>query len=275
MNQDGQQQFESEFDKHMREMFVAYVDKFMMKGNNRTTIIFRFNGKHTTVLAIPITSNEACFEREAKRHDWVDKSFPTIEKKRGMVEFLFKQFPELKTADIWKDVGIETPTGFTCSMADFAGLGTNQLQKIRSILKHNYNIDLNYSGIILDQVDEEIGMDYFEIMADEFINEKKDKEDEICPYYTVNVKNEVCSEIDMYILKKVLNEDTKSLNLNYTAPSNENGMTVLFGGDHGKGAFRMHCKIHLHSPKERKNKKKLSYQCPMIQIAYICYRIQL
>ena len=97
-------------------------------------------------------------------------------------------------------------------------------------------------------------MDYFEVMVDEFLLEKEGEKTKEIPFYTVNVKNEICSEIDLYLLNKVLNDDTKTLKLNYEAPSNKNGITVLFGGDHGKGAFRMHCKIHLSSPQERKMK---------------------
>ena len=55
--------------------------------------------------------------------------------------------------------------------------------------------------------------------------------------------------------------------LDCCAPSNEKGITILLGGDHGQRHFRFHAKIHLSSPQERKDRGELSHQCPMVQIA--------
>ena len=41
-------------------------------------------------------------------------------------------------------------------------------------------------------------------------------------------------------------------------------MTVLFGGDHGDNHCPISCKINLSSPAIRKQKKQLSYQCPIV-----------
>ena len=47
------------------------------------------------------------------------------------------------------------------------------------------------------------------------------------------------------------------------------GVTVLFGGDHGDKNCPISCKINLSPPTVRKEKKNLSYWCPVIQFASV------
>jgi hypothetical protein len=67
-------------------------------------------------------------------------------------------------------------------------------------------------------------------------------------------------------LSKQRGEEVSEIpSIDYCAPSNEKGITILLGCDHGQQHFRFHAKIHLSSPQEHRG--KLSYQCPMVQIA--------
>lgn len=47
------------------------------------------------------------------------------------------------------------------------------------------------------------------------------------------------------------------------------GVTILIGGDHGDHHCPISCKINLSSPEDRKQKKNLGYQCPVVQFASI------
>jgi len=59
-------------------------------------------------------------------------------------------------------------------------------------------------------------------------------------------------------------------NVDYGAPGfDEEGVMVLFGGDHGAGACPCMLKLNFSSPVERKNWKELNYWCPTVQIASI------
>jgi hypothetical protein len=47
------------------------------------------------------------------------------------------------------------------------------------------------------------------------------------------------------------------------------GVTVLFGGDHGDQNCPISCKLNMSPPEQRKELKKLGYQCPFITFASV------
>jgi hypothetical protein len=68
---------------------------------------------------------------------------------------------------------------------------------------------------------------------------------------------DICREIEGHLFKLILSPSDGAAvseipSLDYCAPSNEKGITILFGGDHGDQYFQFHAKIHLTSPMERK-----------------------
>ena len=97
-------------------------------------------------------------------------------------------------------------------------------------------------------------------------------------YFTTDIMKDMTRLIDLHIESNMLLQDIDPTNplcnenfpiMDYKSPGNDKGVTVLLGGDHGMGAFRMHMKLNLSSPYARKKDGNLSYQCPMIQIGYI------
>ena len=95
---------------------------------------------------------------------------------------------------------------------------------------------------------------------------------QVCQFFNTHLDEDICLEIEGHLFKRLLSpadgtavSDTPSLD--YCAPSNEKGITILLGGDHGDRYFRFHAKIHLTSPMEKKKRRDLSYECPIVQIA--------
>ena len=254
---------------HIRQAFIEYVDQYLM-GRVRVTIIYRWNGRDTKIVSCPHTLTKDTFIRHAKRVHWVDQLLTTHEMRLGMVTYLFQHYPELKGDELVKEIGITAPTSFSCAITEYANLGRNQFDKIRTILYRMFNFRMIVSQAVLDKIDAQSGWsDNFKMQTGEYIHERKKKDAENCQFYFLDIKKEISSEIDMYIYVKNEDGETDDLSLSYNAPSNKDGITILFGGDHGKGAFRMHTKVHLTSPQERKERKQLSFHCPILQIAYV------
>jgi hypothetical protein len=57
--------------------------------------------------------------------------------------------------------------------------------------------------------------------------------------------------------------------LDYEAPGNPKGITVLAGDNHGDVAFCYHYKFHFSTPQMRTAVGDLFYQCPRLQCAFI------
>jgi hypothetical protein len=107
---------------------------------------------------------------------------------------------------------------------------------------------------------------------------KEKKQPEQVYYWNSKLSSEIEAEVDLYLQhlfvldstdQQYKNESDFPL-LDYVGDGFPNpGMTVLFGGDHGDKNCPISCKINLSPPTIRKQKKQLSYQCPIVVFANV------
>jgi hypothetical protein len=86
--------------------------------------------------------------------------------------------------------------------------------------------------------------------------------------------HEIEAEVNLYIRHLFLLDTDNELNaiplLDYVADGfDQPGVMVLFGGDHGDKHCPISCKINLSSPTVQKEKRQLSYQCPVVVFASV------
>jgi hypothetical protein len=98
---------------------------------------------------------------------------------------------------------------------------------------------------------------------------KEKKPPEQVHYWNSKLSNEIEAEVDLYLQHLFLLDANNQLNeipiLDYVADGFARpGVTVLFGGDHGDKHCPISCKINLSPPTVRKDKRQLSYECPVV-----------
>lgn len=101
---------------------------------------------------------------------------------------------------------------------------------------------------------------------------KEKKAPEQVYYWNAKLSNEIEAEADLYLRHLFSeNKDNNTMpSLDYFAKGFEKqGITVLFGGDHGDKNCPISCKMNMSPPELRKTKEDLGYHCPVIQFASI------
>jgi hypothetical protein len=241
---------------------------------NRAFTIERHNGKDTVVVARPSSKDPNSFVWKADRSKWVDKLLPTTYV-NGMRMYLaakhsenYKKVAELYSLKVQKRV----PTTKTLAITSEVRLGDRQLQKLRQYLKLE-GVLLELSPKVIDKIDQEVGIrtETGPIFG-EYGHFEVSKEPRVCQFFNTRLDKDICREIEGHLFKLILSPSDGAAvseipSPDYCAPSNEKGITILLDGDHGDRYFRFHAKIHLTSPMERKKRRDLSYECPIIQIA--------
>jgi hypothetical protein len=241
---------------------------------NRAFTIERQNGKDTVVVARPSWKDPNSFVWEADCSKWVDKLLPDATYVNGMCMYLaakhsenYKKVAELYSLKVQKRV----PTTKTLAIASEVRLGDMQLQKLRQYLKLE-GVLLELSHKVIDKIDQEVGIrTETDPIFGEYEHFEVSKEPQVCQFFNTRLDEDICCVIEGHLFKLILSPSdgaavSEILSLDYCAPSNEKGITILLGGDHGDRYFPFHAKIHLTSPMERKKRRNLSYECPIVQI---------
>jgi hypothetical protein len=109
----------------------------------------------------------------------------------------------------------------------------------------------------------------------DYVDDKGNVIEENIKYWTTDPGEEACIMIQNHCAEMLDTLDkagaplTILVCLDYEAPGNPKGITVLAGGDHGNVAFCYHYKFHLSSPQMHNAIGDLSHQCPRVQCAFI------
>jgi hypothetical protein len=132
---------------------------------------------------------------------------------------------------------------------------------------------LELNSKVLKKIDKEVGIGpETDPVFGTYEHFEDNREPQLCQFYNTRLDEDICLEIESHLFK-ILSSPTRGAavseipSIDYCAPGNRKGVTILLGGDHDDRYFRFHAKIHLSSPMERKACNDLSYQCPIVQVA--------
>jgi hypothetical protein len=246
------------------------------------------NGRRLLVVLPPDTQAVSSFEQEACRTKWVTIMLNNEERVDGMLSHLAKTYPEnferigrnrkLST----REVALNTVQ--TIALARVGRLNDVRMKKIKSFLRHMGKINLQLSVKEQERIDVAVGLYRTkEITFGCYLHEwstnkgKEKKAPEQVHYWNANLSNEIEVEADLYLHHLFL--ENKNNNdcpfpippcLDYdTNGFEKKGVTVLFGGDHGDHHCPISVKLNLCPPEERKRRKELGYQCPVVCFASV------
>ena len=252
----------------VKHVFVEHVNLAMMS-KHRVLEILRWNGRDTIVAAQPYSKDLSSFLDQAKRTGWIEFLLPKQHHKEGMLKYLMDKHFQENEEYINKEIPKKIDTFYTLSIKKDVGLGKKQLEKLVSVMKHNWNVHLQCSTRRRRFLDKQLRLDEEQLKFGKYTFKTKEGS-ERCEYYTSNVLNDISRLIDIHLIGKRMRDfDYNGSPLNYKTHTNEFGIDTIVGGDHGKRAFRLFLKLNLSSPETRKEKQQISFDCPMVQIAYI------
>jgi hypothetical protein len=241
------------------------------------------NGRRLLVVLPPDTMSIATFEEEANRTEWIKTMLNSEERLDGMLFYLAKAFPDnyIRVGQTRK-LSMRTValnTGQTIALARVGRLNDFRMKKIRGFLKRVGQVNLQLSDKEQQRIDVQVGLHRTkEAIFGTYLHEwsrtkgKEKKPPEQVHYWNSNLAHEIEAEVDLYLMHLFLEAPdlTSPPVLNYQAGGFEKeGITVLFGGDHGDKHCPISCKLNLSSPYVRKEKKQLGYQCPVITFASV------
>jgi hypothetical protein len=87
----------------------------------------------------------------------------------------------------------------------------------------------------------------------------------VCQFFNTRLDKDICREIKGHLFKLILSPSDRAAvsdipSLDYCAPSNEKGITIFLGGDHGDQYFRFHEKDSFDIPKRKKERSPAIYR---------------
>jgi hypothetical protein len=258
----------------IRDLLGSYFSR-----DSRVLILDRNNRHKQVVVSPPETQTLKDFVVEAKKSKWIESMLHKKHYMAGMLTYLAKVAPDIYVQiadDNRLDLVKAVPTIVTLSMASYLGLNDTQLELLRSWLRNECDLNLEYSGTELKRIDREAGVSTEnEPTCDTYDYYRDDKDPETCRYWNSDLGAEIGVETDIHISHLFREAKDKGIELteiptlDYSSPGLPDGCTMLLGGDHGDHCFRFQAKMHFSSPQERKEREELSHQCPMIQTAHV------
>lgn len=251
---------------------IALTDEISQ--SKRVFPIENKRGGFTKLVVCPKTKTVDNFLVEARKSRWIDELLDDEVQVNGMTTYLFKHHPHLFLEDNAR-VTREIPTENTRALMSEIGLLGWQQETLRSWMRIFWNIKLGTNGKEEEQLEAEVGnksVDHIEFHTHIHYGPKKDPQ--YIRYYHADLPTEICTEVEMH-LNNIFNDNVQQTTYNdvpvldYTSPSNKQGITVVLGGDHGDSCFFYHAKLNLSSPQTRKEIGELSYECPTVPISYM------
>jgi len=261
--------------------------KNVMDKQQRLLVLEHKNGRKLCVFIPPDCQSIKAFLDEAKRSRWINDMLYTEVQRQGMLMYLAKTNPDdyLKIA-LKKKLRVTSEvlsTPQTMALGRLTGIKNTQMAKFRSFLKHVGNAELKWAKAELSRIDRDVGLHSIVPSAtcDTYALEwsttsakgVEKKAPEHCSFWNCDMLVEVASEIDMLchgmFLDKLDMTAVPSLDCGAPGFPDKPGVVVLFGGDHGAGNCPCSMKLNFSSPQQRKERGKLNWRCPTIQIASI------
>jgi hypothetical protein len=247
------------------------------------------NGRKLLVVLPPDTQSVGSFLEEATRTNWISIMLNTEEQREGMMTYLAKNNPEkyIRIGQTRK-LSMQTvalTTSQTIALARVGRLNDVRMKNIRSFLRQIGKLNLQMSLKEQERIDVQVGLHrtkhatYGSHLFEWSLSKGKEKKPpEQVHYWNSDLEKEIEAEVDLYLQHRLsldTTEDNNNNNLSipcidYAADGFERaGIVVLFGGDHGDKHCPISVKLNLSSPEGRKQKKQLSYQCPVVQFASV------
>jgi hypothetical protein len=171
----------------------------------------------------------------------------------------------------------------TLALAQLGRLNDTQMKKLklRSFLKHMAKVNIGMATKEIERIDMQVGLHRTKLaLFGSYIHgwlktkgKEKKAPEQVC-FGNSKLAHEIVAEVDLYIRHLFLLDTNNELNaiplLDYVADGFDRpGVTVLFGGDHGDRHCPISCKINLSLPAVQKEKRQLSYQCPVVVFASV------
>jgi hypothetical protein len=242
------------------------LGSFLMDRENKQSLVLpTWNGRNLIVVRPRKSQSVEAFVNNATVSGWVEDLLPDETTREGMKKYLMQR-------DKAKPI-VQMDTFKSEALASILNLTGRKLDDCRAFLRLEAS---SYSEHNKKQVAElEKGPEPRFGTPFDYVDEQGNVVEEKIKYWTTDPGEEACTLIQNHYVEMLdkAEEAGSPLTclpcLDYEAPGNPKGITVLAGGDHGDVAFRYHCKFHLSSPQKRKAIGDLSYQCPRVQCAFI------
>jgi hypothetical protein len=274
-----------EFLSELKEEVIlqCLLHKRIFEKKERVFDLVHRNGRRLLVVLPPDTLSVVSFEEEANKTDWVKIMLNSDERIEGMLLYLAKTFPDkYSSVGQKRKLSIRTvalDTAQTIALARVGRLNDTRMKKIRSFLRQVGKVNLQLSDKEQQRIDIQVGLHRtksatFGSCLHEWSRTKgkEKKPPEQVYYWNSNLAHKVEAEVDLY-RRHILLEHPDSTTIpviDYKADGfDKAGITILFGGDHGDKHCPISCKLNLSPPIVRKEKKQLSYQCPVVTFASV------
>jgi hypothetical protein len=242
------------------------------------------NGRRLLVVLPPDVQSASSFEEEANKTNWVGVMLNTEERVEGMLLHLAKTHPDTfvrvgrNRKLTTKTVSLDTVQ--TLALARVGRLNDGRLKKVKSFLKTMGNVNLQMTIPEQQRIDVQVGLHRTnDAIFGKRLHEwsktkgKEKRAPELVHFWNSQLSNEIEAEVDLYLrhlfMTGMVPADTIP-SIDYVADGfPQPGVTLLFGGDHGDKHCPISCKLNLSPPAVRKEKRALSYQCPVVCFASI------
>jgi tetratricopeptide (TPR) repeat protein len=253
---------------NMLTLTAAYreLGSFLMDRENKQSLVLPvWNGRNHIVVRPQKSQSVAAFVANATGSGWVEALLPDDVTREGMKKYLSQ-------SDKTKPI-VQMDTFKSEALASILNLTGRKLDDCRAFLRQEALSNSEHNKKEVAELEKgpepRFGAPF------NYIDDKGIVVEEEIKYWTTDPGEEACTLIQNHYSEMLDKADEAGTPLtflpclDYVAPGNPKGITVLAGGDHGDVAFRYHYKFHLSSPQMRKAIGDLSYQCPRVQCAFI------
>jgi hypothetical protein len=182
----------------IRDLLSSYFSR-----DSRVLILDRNNPHKQVVVSPPETKTLENFLVESKKSRWIESMLHKKHYMAGILTYLAKvaldiyvQVADNNRLDLVKAV----PRIMTLSMASYLGLNDTQLELLRSWLRNECDLNLEYSGTELKRIDREAGMSTEnKPTCDTYNYYCDDRDPETCRYWNSDLGAEIDVETDIHI----------------------------------------------------------------------------
>jgi hypothetical protein len=254
--------------RNIQTLTAAYreLGSFLMDRQNKQSLVLpTWNGRDHIVVRPRKSQSVDAFVTNATVSGWVEDLLPDEVTREGMKKYL-SQRDEAKPT-------VQMDTFKSEALGSILNLTGRKLDDCRAFLRQEASSNSEHNKKQVAELEKGPEPRFGEPF--DYVDDKGNVVEEKIKYWTTDPGEEACTLIENHyaeMLDKANEADTPLTCLpclDYEAPGNPKGITVLAGGDHGDVAFRYHYKFHLSSPQTRKAMGDLSYQCPRVQCAFI------
>jgi hypothetical protein len=264
-------------DERMSVDIGPLLSRLNLTRTKRTIVMPSHNGRQSVLIVRPYCKDVKSFLNEARRSQWVESAFDTPEQRQGIISWMMMYHREdaisvMKKKDL-KIFEKQYDTYDSEAVAGELGMNKTELENFRSMAKREglkYEHKRDEKKIIEDQAG--LRSETKPTFGTHKVY-RKGKVAEEAHFWVAQIKEDMCTEVEMHMMEQQLEhaEQNRSWQppvLDYhPAGMDEPGINLMWGGDHGKGFFRMFEGLQLTSSEYRVEEGDMSKGCPQLQVA--------